>query len=605
MAELLSVGPKISPMEFMGNNALERGALAESMRFAATRLRDTSRRISDNSAMQSVGLQEIADASESMANDLAESLEKIRDAAVRAHAARERVDSAGASIEKLVESVETLASGSRSARETMLELVATLSRIDEIVAFVGEVSHRTNLLALNAAIEAARAGEHGRGFAVVASEVRKLADSTRDATKTMENLLGDVRRGTEKTTAVADLADDAVAAGDRAATSARAALGEIGTAVRSTEEAFNGVKNTTSDHAARADQFGRSAAELMRTSRSHVADAAEAILAINAIDYHLIEMDAGSAVASGPVTIATGLAAESLAGRSVSELARRLGAALPHTRVEARPGDSAGGKGEIGILSAVRRRETTMASIGCGIVGNVLPAFQLLEMPYLLDDRRHVAALLDGPYGRELLDSLRRVGLVGLGFFENGFRHMTNNVRAVRTPADLRRLRIRVVESPVHIAIGDALDTIARPIALPRLRTALQAGEIDGQHNPLATIAAFKLQDVQKHLTLTAHMYTPQVVVASAAWYDALGDNRALVDKAVAETIAWERREAETLDKTTLAELAKSLDIVTLTAAERAAFVAATQPVYETMSRFIGKDQIEKLQRAAEAARKP
>ena len=604
MAGLLASGPKFSLMEPTGNSALEHGALTERMHFAASRLRETSRRISDNSAMQSVGLQEIADVSETMANDLAKSLEEIRDAATRAHAARERVDSAGASIEKLVESVEMLASGSRSARETMLELVATLSRIDEIVAFVGEVSHRTNLLALNAAIEAARAGEHGRGFAVVASEVRKLADSTRDATRTMENLLADVRRGTEKTTAVADSADEAVAAGDRAATSARAALGEIGTAVRSTEEAFNGVKNTTSDHAARADQFGRSAAALMRTSRSHVADAAEAILAINAIDYHLVEMDAVT-VASGPIIVATGLAAESLPGRSVNELARRLGAALPIARVEARPGDSAGGKGEIGILSAVRRGETTMASIGCAIVGNVLPAFQLLEMPYLLDDRRHVAALLDGPYGRELLESLRRIGLVGLGFFENGFRHMTNNVRAIRTPADVRRLRIRVVESPVHIAVGDALDTIARPIALPRLRAALQAGEIDGQHNPLATIAAFKLQDVQKYLTLTGHMYTPQVVVAAAAWYDALGDNRALVEKTVAETIAWERREAETLDKTTLAELAKSLEIVTLTPPEREAFVAVTRPVYETMSRFIGKDQIEKLQRAAEAARKP
>ena len=100
-------------------------------------------------------------------------------------------------------------------------------------------------------------------------------------------------------------------------------------------------------------------------------------------------------------------------------------------------------------------------------------------------------------------------------------------------------------------------------------------------------------------------MYTPQVVVAAAAWYDALGDNRALVEKTVAETIAWERREAETLDKTTLAELAKSLEIVTLTPPEREAFVAVTRPVYETMSRFIGKDQIEKLQRAAEAARKP
>ena len=579
--------------------------LTESMRRAAGRLRDTSRRIADNSAIQSVGLHEIADVSDAMASDLAQSLENIRAAATRAHAARERVDSAGASIELLVQSVETLAAGSRSARETMLELVATLARIDEIVAFVGEVSQRTNLLALNAAIEAARAGEHGRGFAVVASEVRKLADSTRDATKTMENLLREVRQGTERTTAVALSAEGAVAAGDRAATSARAALGEIGTAVRSTEEAFEGVQTATADQATRADEFGRSAAQLLRTSRSHVADAAEATLAINAIDFHLIEMEVGTVTASGPVIVSTGIAAESLAGRTVIELARRIGAVLPSARVEARAGDSAGGKGELGILSAVRRGETAIASIGCAIVGNVLPAFQLLEMPYLLDDRRHVAALLDGPYGRELLDSLRRLGLVGLGFVENGFRHVTNGVRPIRTPADMHRLRIRVVESPVHIAVGDALETFAAPIPLPRLRDALKAGEVDGQHNPLTTIKAFRLHEVQKHLTLTAHMYTPHVLLASAAWYDALGEDRARVDAAVAETIAWERREAEALDRTTLEELGRTLAIVSLSASERQAFVDATRPVYDAMGRIVGKEQIVNLQRAADAARRP
>ena len=599
----MAVDPKNSVMHASGESPAEHRDLTGNMRSAAGRLRETSRRIAQNSTMQSAGLQEINDVSDAMAVDLARSLEDASAAAARAHAARERVDSAGISIEHLVESVETLAAGSRSARETMLELVATLARIDEIVAFVGEVSARTNMLALNAAIEAARAGEHGRGFAVVASEVRKLADSTAEATKRMENLLRDVRAGTERTTAIAVSAEDAVVAGDRAAASARSALDEIGSAVRSTEAAFAGVQSATADQATRADQFGRSAAQLLRTSRSHVADAAEAILAINAIDFHLTEMETGTAISGGPVIVATALAAESLAGRSITELARRLGGTLAGVRLEARSGDTAGGKGELGILSAVRRGETAIASIGCAIVGNVLPAFQLLELPYLLDDRRHVAALLDGPYGQELLASLRQFGLVGLGYLENGFRHMTNGVRPIRTPADMRRLRIRVVESPVHIAIGDALETIATPIPLPRLRDALRTGEVDGQHNPLATIHAFRLHEVQKHLTLTSHMYTPQVLLASAAWYDALGDERKRVDDAVAETIAWERREADALDRTTLAELNRALAVVTLDPAERAAFVEATRPVYDVMERIIGKDDVARVRRAADDAR--
>ena len=180
---------------------------------------------------------------------------------------------------------------------------------------------------------------------------------------------------------------------------------------------------------------------------------------------------------------------------------------------------------------------------------------------------------------------------------------MTNGVRPIRTPADMRRLRIRVVESPVHIAIGDALETIATPIPLPRLRDALRTGEVDGQHNPLATIHAFRLPEVQKHLTLTSHMYTPQVLLASAAWYDALGDERKRVDDAVAETIAWERREADALDRTTLAELNRALAVVTLDPAERAAFVEATRPVYDVMERIIGKDDVARVRRAADDAR--
>ena len=237
MAGLLASGPKFSLMEPTGNSALEHGALTERMHFAASRLRETSRRISDNSAMQSVGLQEIADVSETMANDLAKSLEEIRDAATRAHAARERVDSAGASIEKLVESVEMLASGSRSARETMLELVATLSRIDEIVAFVGEVSHRTNLLALNAAIEAARAGEHGRGFAVVADEVRKLAIRSGQSTKEIGAILSAIRKETIGVAEQMQASARAIDEGLRVAQRARTAIDGVDAAIEQTSSA--------------------------------------------------------------------------------------------------------------------------------------------------------------------------------------------------------------------------------------------------------------------------------------------------------------------------------------------------------------------------------
>ncbi|GAC1593755.1 MAG: hypothetical protein NVS3B28_23970 [Candidatus Velthaea sp.] len=418
----------------------------------------------------------------------------------------------------------------------------------------------------------------------------------------MEALLKPIRSGGDRTTAITREVESDAHAGDQASTAARAALVDIATAVRSTEEAFDDVSRSMEAQGARAEELGQSAAQLVRTARSHYTDAAEATLSVNAIDFHIVEMVASNAVPSS-VIVATAIAPESHAGRTVSELARRLRTALPGTSVDARPGDSGNGNGELGILSAVRRGEVALASIGCAIVGNVLPTFQLLELPYLLDDRRHVAALLDGSFGLELLASLRPFGLVGLGFVENGFRHFTNRLRPLREPADLRRLRMRVVESPVHIAVGDALETIAAPLPLPKLHAALRDGTLDGQHNPLSNIRAFRLHEVQKYLTLSAHMYTPHVIVASAVWYDSLGARRAAVDAAVAETVAWDRREAESAERTTLAELRRTMEVVTLDDSARRAFITATQPAYVAMEQIVGTAEVSRVRAAAENVR--
>ncbi|GAC1421456.1 MAG: hypothetical protein NVSMB64_30220 [Candidatus Velthaea sp.] len=570
---------------------------------AAQRLRDTSRRIAENAQIQTHGLQQISDVAQEGAVDLARSLAEVRVAAGRAHEAGERVGATTELVDRLALCVERLAASSRAARDTMLEVTDSVARIDEIVTFVREVSERTNLLALNASIEAARAGEHGRGFAVVAGEVGKLAESTRSATKDMEALLKPIRSGGKRTTALTQEVEGDARAGDRASTDARAALVEIATAVRTTEEAFDDVSRSMEAQATRAEELGQSAVQLVQTARSHYTDAAEATLSVNAIDFHIVEMVASNVVPSA-VVVATAIAPESHAGRTVTELARRIRTALPGTSVDARPGDSGNGKGELGILSAVRRGEIALASIGCAIVGNVLPTFQLLELPYLLDDRRHVAALLDGSFGVELLGTLRPFGLVGLGFVENGFRHFTNRLRPLREPADLRRLRMRVVESPVHIAVGDALETIAAPLALPKLYAALRDGSLDGQHNPLSNIRAFRLHEVQKHLTLSAHMYTPHVIVASAVWYDSLGDRRAAVDAAIAETIAWDRREAEKADRETLAELRRTMDVLTLDERGRRAFVEATQPAYAAMEQIVGSAEVTRVRQAAASVRR-
>lgn len=570
---------------------------------AAARLRQTSGRIAENALIQAVSVQQIADVAADSAHELAAALTGVRQAAKQAREAEHRVTATGAEIDALVRAVETLAGAARSGGSSMGEFLTALGRIDEIVDFVREVSERTNLLSLNAAIEAARAGEHGRGFAIVAAEIRKLADSTRSATAEMEKLLGAVRSGGEKTAQLAETSDASVREGEAAAAGARDALDAIASAVGSTASAFDAVERSIEAEASRSEEFGTNAAQLLRTTRSHYADAVESTLAVNAIDFHVIEMEAGArAAAIAPAKIACALAPTSVAGRGTEELARRLATALPELAFGVL---QAQGRGEVDVLQSVRRGDVALAVVSAAIVGNVIPAVQLIEVPYLVDDGAHAHALLHGPYGTQMLESLAPFGLVGLGFMESGFKHVTNSIRPIRTPADVERLRLRVIEAPVHVAIADAWQAMVRPVPLHQLNDALRRRVIDGQAgNSLPMCVAMKIYETQRYLTLTAHSFAVQVIVANTAWFEAIGpERRARVAAVVAETMAWQTDDLSRAERAAITELETRLEITRLSDAEHRAFVAATSAAYTVIQRLVGADPIAQIRRAAEQAR--
>jgi|HubBroStandDraft_1064217.scaffolds.fasta_scaffold21565_3 TRAP-type C4-dicarboxylate transport system substrate-binding protein len=569
---------------------------------AAERLRQTSGNIAENAQIQAVSVQQIADVAAASAHDLAAALIEVRSAAQSARASEHRVTATGAEIDHLVRAVETLADAARSSSTTMGEFLAALSRIDEIVDFVHEVSERTNLLSLNAAIEAARAGEHGRGFAVVAAEIRKLADSTRAATAEMEKLLTAVRAGGEKTAQLAEASEASVRDGESAATGARDALAAIASAVGGTAAAFEAVERSIEAEATRSDEFGSNAAQLLRTTRSHYADAVESTLSVNAIDYHLIEMEVGDTVPPlSPARVGCALAATSVAGRGTEELVRRLAAELPELGFVNVPPQ---GRSENDVLHAIRRGELVMGIVSAAILGNITPAIQLIEAPYLFDNQAHAHALLSGPYGAEMLGSLAPFGLVGLGFIETGFKHITNALRPIRVPSDIERLRLRVIEAPVHIAIADAWQAMVRPVPLSKLHDAMRRHDIDGQaSNSLPMCVATKIYEVQRYLTLTGHSYATQLIVANAAWLGALGERRARLDAAVAGLVAWQSEDAARADRAAFAELEKRMEVVRLSESERRVFAESTKSAYDVLARLMGAEPVARVRRAAEQAR--
>jgi tripartite ATP-independent transporter DctP family solute receptor len=574
---------------------LATGAIAAKMRAAIERVRRSSQQIAHEAQTQAIALQQIVTTAEEAAGDLQTTLDLVGEARRRADRVNSELGNTLTQLESLTDSVLTLATLTQNGSNAILDLLDVTRRIDEIVEFVREVSERTNLLALNAAIEAARAGEHGRGFAVVAGEVRKLADSTRTATQEMVTLLNEVRTHGEQTREISKNADGAVHASNRASDTARAALAVIADAVRGTVETFSRVEEAIGGQAARSDQFGRSAESLLVVSRSHYSAAAQSVLSVNALEYHTVELGAsrinGARVES--LRIATVNEADSCSGRTVrylkSLIEERTGGAL---RVEALIAYGAGGRGELQSLMDVRGGVLGFAAVGASIVGNILPQAQVFELPFLFESRSQAFRVFDGPYGRAMLEMLAPFGLVGLGYVENGFRHLTSHVRPLRRPEDIARLRIRVQESPVHVYTIDVLGAIPTPIPVFRLYQALQSGEVDGQHSPLPNTLSLGLHEVERYLTLTAHVYTPQFVIGNPEIVAALGEHEPTVRGAIADAIAYNRRIAAEVDAEALAALQTRLDVHTPSPEERAAWVAATASVADRIGEHIGAQHI-------------
>jgi TRAP-type transport system periplasmic protein len=190
---------------------------------------------------------------------------------------------------------------------------------------------------------------------------------------------------------------------------------------------------------------------------------------------------------------------------------------------------------ELEALMRVRGGELDFASVTCFVASSLLPLAQIFDLPFLFADAPGAHAVLDGGLGTYVLRAFEPFGLRGMGYFENGIRHLTNSLRPVGAPADVRGMRVRIQDSVVYLALMHALRASPKVIPFEHVHDALQRGDVDAQENPLPNILGAKMHEVQRHLTLTAHAYNTQIVLAHAASLDRLSDaDRAIVEQAPA-----------------------------------------------------------------------
>lgn len=174
------------------------------------------------------------------------------------------------------------------------------------------------------------------------------------------------------------------------------------------------------------------------------------------------------------------------------------------------------------VISAVRSGVLEICLTGNPFFTGLAPKLNVLDLPFLFQDRKHAAAVLDGPIGDQLRAELEGSELKALATWDIGWRNLTNNRRPVQSPADLKGLKIRTTPNPAHIKAFQLLGALPTPMAFTELFTALEVGSVDGQENPVTLILNARFFEVQKHLTLTQHAFTTGPLVMGKAKFDGL-----------------------------------------------------------------------------------
>ncbi len=246
------------------------------------------------------------------------------------------------------------------------------------------------------------------------------------------------------------------------------------------------------------------------------------------------------------------------------------------------------------LLERMKMGIVDAAIITNGPFINFVPQFGAIDLPFLFRDPAHAYAVLDGPIGDKLFAEAEKQGWKGLAWAERGFRNLTNSKRAVNSPADMKGLKIRLMQNPIYVDSFRALGANAVPMAWTEALTALQQGTIDGQENPLNVIVSFKLYDSQKYMTITRHAYAPApLIMSTLTWKKLKPAQQEAVMKAAKEAAQFERDFNNASEAQWVKDLAaKGMQIAT---PDLRPFLDAVQPVYKQYAAQFGQDLIDAI----------
>lgn len=276
------------------------------------------------------------------------------------------------------------------------------------------------------------------------------------------------------------------------------------------------------------------------------------------------------------------------------EFRRKLGElAGNHLIIDERGGATMGS--ENAVLAALRSGAVDIGAFSGSVVSAVVPEFGVFDVPFLFRDAAQAKAVADGPVGRELAKHFADKGLVLLAIGKQGFRHITNSKRPIRTPADLKGMKIRVLPNEVYEMTFKALGAEVVPMEFTLVYPALKDGRIDGEENPVTTIYTSHFEQVQKYVSLTGHFFGPIAFVANRDAFESLkpADQAAVMAAAKAGAeLTWKFGADDEAKK--LEQLRKAgMDV--LETVDRQSFIDALKPLEPEFEKRFGKEVLAEI----------
>jgi tripartite ATP-independent transporter DctP family solute receptor len=257
---------------------------------------------------------------------------------------------------------------------------------------------------------------------------------------------------------------------------------------------------------------------------------------------------------------------------------------------------------DVEMLQSAKLGTLDITANSQGPLSNMVPEAAIFGLPFLFSSPQEVWKILDGPIGDKVAALVDKQGMKLLAWWDNGIRHITNNQRPIKEPADLKGLKIRTPQDPITIDIFKALGANPTPIAFGELYLALRQGTVDGQENPLVNIWSAKLHEVQKYVSLSGHKYesTP-FIVSMKTWNSLSPEHQQLLQRSAKQAGDFQRKE---LVRQTDELLIKFKDLkLQINTPNQAPFREATKSVYETWQKKLG-DIVVEIQKAAASAGK-